>query len=106
MPFRIYVVACFGCLSYALHVAFQSVEIIRRTYVNGQPRTIVRMHVFCGKTAVVEAVNNVGDYTAETPAIAFVDDCEKFAALRPSPRAVGLASQIDVVSALMRTALQ
>ena len=92
MPFRVYVVACFGGLSYALNVAFQPVEIIRRTYVNGQPRTIVGMHVFCGEAAVVEAVNNVGYYTAETPAIAFVDDCEEFAALRSSPRAVGLAS--------------
>ena len=63
------------------------------------------MHVFCGEAAVVEAVNNVGYYTAETPAIAFVDDCDKLAALRSSPRAVWLASSIDVVSALMRTAL-
>ena len=92
MPLRIYVVACFGGLSYALNITFKSVEIIRRVYVNGKPRTIVGVHVFCGKAAVVEAVNNVGDYTAETSTITFVDDCEKFAALRSSACAVGLAS--------------
>ena len=92
MPFRVCIVAGFGGLSYALNITFKSVEIVRRTYVNSQSRTIVGVHVFCGKAAVVEAVNNIGDYTAETSAITFVDDCEKFAALRSSPRAVGLAS--------------
>lgn len=92
MPLRVYVVAGFGGLSYALNVAFKSVEIIRRAYINSQPRTIVGMHVFCGKAAVVKTVNNVGDYTAETPAITFVNDCEKFASLRSSSRAVGFAS--------------